>query len=219
LVRIPACHAGGRGFEPRPLRQIKRLVRKNGAFLFLRSKNMRSGGSRLRGSRRGEKGIACKRFRGLRLCRRAPSAPPNKTPRSQERGVFVFCAAKSFTPLIISHPLALFVSPDKITRHVSNKCEFQVLFRTEMFTLKRNLQFLKKQETGTAGANNVFEGTRPVQTGRGRRAQAAPQRCEENPRDALRIRKVVQGHGHAGQSTTTRGKVVQPGPARGHQMG
>ena len=134
-------------------------------------------------------------------------------------GRFCFCAAKSFTPLIISHPVASFVSPDKITRHVSNKCEFQVLFSTEMFTLKRNLQFLKKQETGTAGANNVFEGTRPLQAGRGRRAQAAPQRCEENPRDALRIRKVVQCHGHAGQSATTRDKVVQPGPARGHQMG
>ncbi len=26
LVRIPACHAGGRGFEPRPLRQYKRLI-------------------------------------------------------------------------------------------------------------------------------------------------------------------------------------------------
>ena len=26
LVRIPACHAGGRGFESRPLRQFKKVV-------------------------------------------------------------------------------------------------------------------------------------------------------------------------------------------------
>ena len=33
LVRIPACHAGGRGFESRPLRQHeKRLVAIQGAF-------------------------------------------------------------------------------------------------------------------------------------------------------------------------------------------
>ena len=34
LVRIPACHAGGRGFESRPLRQQLRALPRKGPFLF-----------------------------------------------------------------------------------------------------------------------------------------------------------------------------------------
>jgi hypothetical protein len=35
LVRIPACHAGGRGFESRPLRHIQRGARKWAPFCLL----------------------------------------------------------------------------------------------------------------------------------------------------------------------------------------
>ena len=39
LVRIPACHAGGRGFESRPHRKSLREFSK--AFLFFLSYNLR----------------------------------------------------------------------------------------------------------------------------------------------------------------------------------
>jgi hypothetical protein len=44
----------------------------------------------------------------------------------------------------------------------------------EMFTLVSNLQFLKKQETGTAGADNVFEGTRPAACGPRKKGEPLP---------------------------------------------
>jgi len=37
LVRVPACHAGGRGFEPRPPRQILKIPAFAGIFLRVRN--------------------------------------------------------------------------------------------------------------------------------------------------------------------------------------
>ena len=44
LVRIPACHAGGRGFESRPLRQSSVFAVLLGAKAFLRRKPKKFGG-------------------------------------------------------------------------------------------------------------------------------------------------------------------------------
>src|ERR1700753_206391 len=41
LVRIPACHAGGRGFESRPLRHVFKLKGAPGALLFMQEKRRR----------------------------------------------------------------------------------------------------------------------------------------------------------------------------------
>ena len=83
LVRIPACHAGGRGFESRPLRQEYKCPRKR-AFLFVSPVSY----SRLREYRSAEWRKPPARLpagiEGLRLqaqqrpaaCRRVPSTPP-----------------------------------------------------------------------------------------------------------------------------------------------
>ena len=70
LVRIPACHAGGRGFEPRPLRQKEEEGPDNvGPFFVstvrvfpLRGVFLPGGGNTDWGS----KGFPCREIRGLR---------------------------------------------------------------------------------------------------------------------------------------------------------
>jgi hypothetical protein len=71
LVRIPACHAGGRGFEPRPLRQIKAL--RSRAFSLEWSKPTVWLAA-------GLEGFCLQAKPRPAVCGRAPSTPPNKKP-------------------------------------------------------------------------------------------------------------------------------------------